>query len=228
MGYEVIDLSQEIFTGAPHWPEHPDTKVDPVAWHRGGSPRAMYLHMCDHAPTHTDAISHVDERPAAPTIDAIPLGSFVTRGIALDFTGMVPARAEISLDLLRRQLGQTHLIPPRGGTVLITAGHHRRTYPGPGYMSEFPGLSGEAADYLYRECGVLNIGQDAPSVDAAVNVYRDEFPCHDLCRELQRVNSENLASIEDVAGREFLYLGLPLRIRAGTGSPVRAAAVLDL
>ncbi|MDP6087476.1 MAG: hypothetical protein QGF68_15730, partial [Nitrospinota bacterium] len=84
------------------------------------------------------------------------------------------------------------------------------------------------ADFLYRECGVVNIGQDAPSIDAGVNANDLIFPCHVICRELQRHNTENLANIEEVAGKEFLYAGLPLKIRNGTGSPVRAAAILNL
>jgi len=48
-----------------------------------------------------------------------------------------------------------------------------------------------------------------------------------VCRELQRINTENLCNLEAVAGREFLYIGLPLKIRKGTGSPIRAIAVLN-
>ena len=38
---------------------------------------------------------------------------------------------------------------------------------------------------------------------------------------------ENLASLDRVVGRRFTFIGFPLRIRAGTGSPVRAVAVLQ-
>jgi len=236
--YRIIDLSQEIFEDAPRWPAHPPTKIEYVAKHdpetaaagnlQGLTYAAMYLHMCDHGPTHTDSVSHIDERPTAPNIDELPLESFFTRGIALDFTGRVKPREAVSLELCKQELERTGLTPPRDGTVLFTCGHYRRTFPTEAYVNDYPGLSRAAADFLYRECGVFNIGQDAPSIDAAANTARGEYPCHVLCRELQRVNTENLANIEDAAGHEFLYVGLPLKIRDGTGSPVRAAAVLDL
>ncbi len=236
--YEIVDLSQEIYSGAPRFPGHPATQIEYVARHEdarnapvqleGLTYAAMMLHMCDHGPTHTDSVSHIDERPTAPHIDQLPLGSFLTRGIALDFTGRVGPREEIPLRLLEEELARCGLNPPRGGTVLFTAGHYRRTYPGEAYVSEYPGLGREAADFLYRACGVFNIGQDAPSIDAAANTSRKKYPCHVLCRELQRVNTENLAHVEEVAGREFLYVGLPLKIRSGTGSPVRAVAILNL
>lgn len=235
---EIVDLSQEVFTDAPRFPGHPATKIEYVARHEDAAnapikPKdityaAMMLHMCDHGPTHVDSISHIDERPTAPSIDRSPLDHFFGPAVALDFTGMVEPREEISLELLQAELARHGLTPPRGGTFLFTGGHYRRTFPSEAYMTEYPGLGREAADFLYREAGVINIGQDAPSIEAAANANEMRFPCHVLCRELQRHNTENLANIEEVAGREFIYVGLPLKIRDGTGSPIRAAAVLGL
>ncbi|MDA1000841.1 MAG: cyclase family protein [bacterium] len=236
--YEIVDLSQEIYTGQPRFPGHPPTELKFIANHgrvenepiqpKGMTYAAMILNMCDHGPTHTDSVSHIDERPTAPTIEKSPLSNFFTRGIALDFTGQVEPLEEITLKQLQDELAKTGLTPPEGGTVLFTAGHFRRTYPKDPYITDYPGLSYEAAELLYRECGVINIGQDAPSIDAGKNTGKLEFPCHLLCRELQRHNTENLCNIEEVAGKEFLYAGLPLRIREGSGSPVRAVAVLNI
>lgn len=234
---EIVDLSQEVFTDAPRFPGHPATRIEYVARHEdmANAPikpkdityAAMMLHMCDHGPTHVDSISHVDERESAPSIDRSPLEHFFTPAIALDFTGMVEPREEISLELLQERLSVHDLTPPRDGTFLFTGGHYRRTFPRPGYVSEYPGLSLEAAEFLYRDAGVINVGQDAPSIEAARNANEMTFPCHVLCRELQRHNTENLANIEEVAGREFTFCGLPLKIRDGTGSPIRAVAFLD-
>ncbi len=236
--YEIVDLSQEIYTDAPRFPGHPATKIEYIARHEDAKnapikPKdityaAMMLHMCDHGPTHTDSVSHIDERPEAPNIDQSPLSWFFTRAVAIDFTGKVGPKEEISLPLVQDELSRLNLTPPRGGTFLFTAGHFRNTFPSDAYITDYPGLGREAGDFLYRECGVQNVGQDAPSIDAGVNTGNLEFPCHVICRELQRVNTENMANIEEVAGKEFLYVGLPLKIRDGTGSPVRAAGVLNL
>jgi kynurenine formamidase len=234
---KLVDLSQELFNDAPRWHAHPPTKVEYVARHApvddapGGvkdvTYASMYIQLSDHGTTHTDSVSHIDARPEAPDIDQIPLASFYTRGIALDFTGKVEPGEEISLELLQAGLAAADLTPPEGGTFLFTGGHYRRTFPTDDYVEGYPGLSGEAGDFLYRECGVFNIGADAPSIDAGVNAANGRYPCHVLCRELQRVNTENLANIEEVAGLEFQYVGFPLKIRNGTAGPVRAVAVLD-
>lgn len=236
--YEIVDLSQEIYTDAPRFPGHPPTTIEYVARHEdmANAPikpkdityAAMMLHMCDHGPTHVDSISHIDERDSAPSIDQSPLANFLTPAIALDFTGMVEPKEEISAELVQQELSRHGLTPPRDGTFLFTGGHYRRTFPREEYITDYPGLSLAAAEFLYRESGVINIGQDAPSIEAGRNAGAMTFPCHVLCRELQRHNTENLANIEDVAGREFVFAGLPLKIRDGTGSPIRAVAILNL
>jgi kynurenine formamidase len=51
-------------------------------------------------------------------------------------------------------------------TVLIDSGHYRRNWGKPGWLTNYPGLSREAAEYIFG-CGAINIGQDAPSIDCA-------------------------------------------------------------
>ena len=46
-----------------------------------------------------------------------------------------------------------------------------------------------------------------------------------MCRANGITHYENLANLEQVVGRRFLFIGLPLKVRGGTGSPVRAIAV---
>ena len=121
--YEIVDLSQEIYTGAPRFPGHPATEIEYVARHEDAAnapikPKdityaAMMLHMCDHGPTHTDSVSHIDERETAPNIDQAPLEWFITRAVALDFTGKVEPMEEISLQLLQDELSAAELAPPK-------------------------------------------------------------------------------------------------------------------
>ena len=47
------------------------------------------------------------------------------------------------------------------------------------------------------------------------------------CRDRGVLNTENLANLESVVGKRFLYIGLPLRLVGGTGCPIRAVAMLD-
>lgn len=53
------------------------------------------------------------------------------------------------------------------------------------------------------------------------------FEVHLVCRQLGMTHMEGLANLEEIAGRRFTFCGFPLKIRDGTGSPIRAVAVLD-
>jgi kynurenine formamidase len=44
---------------------------------------------------------------------------------------------------------------------------------------------------------------------------------------MQTLNIENLGDLRPVVGRRFQFIGLPLKIRKGSGSPIRAVAVLE-
>ena len=234
MGYKdhrIIDLTQELYDGQPVFIGHPQTKIWPNMTHEesaklpvfkdGMSYASNVLELCEHGPTHVDSISHLDPAPDAPSIEQISLDWFYTPGVCVDFPD-APARTYVTLDMVKRRLDHYRLVPPRDGTFLFTTGHYRTHYPKQEYLTAYAGLDRKAAEYLYGECGILNIGQDAPSIDNAAD---RGFPCHLVCRALQRINTENLCNLEAVAGKEFLFIGLPLKIRHGTGSPIRAVAV---
>jgi kynurenine formamidase len=38
---------------------------------------------------------------------------------------------------------------------------------------------------------------------------------------------ENLCNLDKLFGKRFTFIGLPLKIRNGTGSPIRAVAILE-
>ena len=52
---------------------------------------------------------------------------------------------------------------------------------------------------------------------------------HHICGELNFTHYENLINLDKLLGRgRFRFIGLPLKIRGGTGSPVRPVAVFGL
>jgi kynurenine formamidase len=232
MGYKLIDLSQEIFTGAPVWPGHPETKVTVVDTHEerlmsgrfeeNYSFTAEKIEMSTHGTTHVDSISHIDPRPGAPSIDQIPLDWFYTRGICLDLSH-IPPQTYYTVEMIKEALEKDGLEIKKGDTVLLYSGHYNRTWGTPAWLTEYSGLSREAAEFIYGQ-GAINIGQDAPSHDCSLT---KSYPAHQVCRELQTLNTENLGDLSSVAGKTFTYIGLPLKIRNGSGSPIRAVALLE-
>ena len=48
---------------------------------------------------------------------------------------------------------------------------------------------------------------------------------HIVCREREILNMENVANIDKIPSHEFWFVGLPLKLRNATGSPIRAVAI---
>ena len=79
--------------------------------------------------------------------------------------------------------------------------------------------------YVNRGQAIAAFGVEtmAPGVRKVSNQEVDR-----ICGELGFTHYENLINLHQLIGRgRFRFIGLPLRIRGGTGSPVRAVAVLE-
>ena len=106
-------------------------------------------------------------------------------------------------------------------------GHYERTYPDKDYggiNSKHTGVSYETAKWLF-ELGVVNIGVDAPAIDLTPDDL--DYSGHLACGEYGTTNTENLCNLDKVVGTRFVYIGLPLKIRKGSGAPIRAFALVS-
>lgn len=245
---ELIDLSQEIFHRRPVTPSQPT----PIIWENVSHANYRFKHgdisfmskgliMSDHCASHVDAFTHVSPDPRAESIDRLPLELFYTEAICLDFSHK-KAGEFITVADLQEGLKKTGLSIKKGDTVLLRYGHlpdslssslpvqpHEREEMLETYMRGFPGLEREAALWVADQ-GVVNIGCDARSIDNPVTErYDADPPCpvHTVCRDRRILNTENLLIPTRLAGRRFRYIGFPLKIKGGSGSPIRPVAVLD-
>ena len=227
---KIIDLSQEIFNGQPVYVGHPTTEVCRVkeikALEGGRWTFAVNrILMSEHAGTHTDAFLHCDPAPGAKGIDEIEIDRFIGPGICLDLSG-VPESEFITVKDLEEACIRSGLSIGKGSTVLIYTGTYQRHFPKPSYNEINAGLSREAVEWL-ADRGCKNIGIDAVSIDVSPHKGEEWKAAHTACLERGILNTENLGDLRPVAGKSFLYIGLPIKIQGGTAGPVRAVAVLD-
>ncbi|MDA0990044.1 MAG: cyclase family protein [Verrucomicrobia bacterium] len=231
---QIVDLSQDIYEGMAQGVALVPTKMFVAFSHEAsqrmfrGRHTAQHLGilLCDHGSTHMEAQSHNDDRPQAMTINQYPVGRFITSAVCLDVSHLTVEDC-ITPEVLQTALDTTGLSIQRGDTVLLYTGTFDKLYPDPAYLTQYPGLDVAAATWLVEQ-GVVNIGVDSRSVDHSRQLTPPSvFPVHQLLAKRNVNNSENLANLRAVAGRRFTYVGLPLKIRGGTGSPVRAVALLE-
>ncbi len=230
-GIEIIDLSQDIFPGMPVFPGLPDVNIsmhvsheqwDNIADSDVVSPAVNRLELGEHTGTHVDGINHMARQYRGQSIDTMPLTMFYTEGICLDLSYKGLRELIESADLTRA-LSEAGLEIKQGDTVLLYTDHYRRAF-GTDDWHNGPGISTDAARWLGgQKIAAFGVETMAPGV---LHVSNKEV--HHICGELGFTHYENMINLHQLIGRgRFRFIGLPLKIRGGTGSPVRAVAVFD-
>jgi kynurenine formamidase len=228
---QIVDLSREIFHRTAAHPHHPPVII--TVWNdhnevkKAGdyefSSKALSIAFSDHAGTHVDAPIHFDPRPEALSIDQVPLENFITSGFCVDLRN-VPLKHAVTVDELTAAVEATGQTIRKGDTVLILLGTNERLLGTPRYGHDFPGLSIEAIHWLADQgIGMFGVEAVSPAPEGELN-YR----AHRACAERGITHMECLANLEAVVGRgRFRFIGLPLKIRGGTASPIRAVALFE-
>jgi len=229
MSLKLIDLSQEIFEGMSVFPMHQKTFIMTNMTHEEnmrttGSKSlgfsARNLLISEHGGTHCDGVSEF--KIGGPTIDKMPLEYFWGSAICIDLS-FVSSDKYIEPKDLEYALKVSGQKIEKGDIVLLYTGHYDKNFGTDKWQTTYTGLSYNSAKWL-AELGVVNIGVDAPSIDHPDDL---NFSGHLICGEYDITNTENLCNLHYVVNKRFLYFGLPLKIRDGSGSPIRAVALVE-
>ena len=223
----VIDLSQVLEEHMPNYPTHSKFfhSLWGSYWH-GGRSLSYQLVMHEHNGTHVDAPAHFisDAQPEAHvTIESVPVARLLGRGVRLNCQGM-KAGEYVSKSRLSDWEGQ-HGALEAGDIALFDFGWSAKWGLRPNdqrYVEDWPGVGMDAAQYLISK-QVAAIGVDTLSVDSP-EALRTQ-PVHPAVLEKQVLIIENLCNLDQLPDF-FLFLALPLRIRGGSGSPLRAVALV--
>jgi kynurenine formamidase len=227
---KIVDLSRELYHRTPSypgqppvmhgiWKTHEDSFVESGNVHGLAS---MFISMPDHAGTHIDAPRHFGK--SGIPINEYPLEKCIVPGICIDLRHIAP-RAEIAPSDLEAAVAKAGVAVPEGGTVLLCTGHHERTFPRKEYASDNSGVNVAATEWLAGQ-GVVHFGIDSmrPGPAGDVNAL-----VHKACLDLDITHIESLCNLEALLGQgQFTFIGLPMKWRYGTASPIRAVAVFGM
>jgi kynurenine formamidase len=236
-GTQVYELSYVLSTQVPrYWALPPFLHVylrrpGDVVNEQGVTVASDLVVTAMHVGTHVDAPYHVhslyeEKGPPPPAGEELPV--IIGRGRLLDCRALVSAgRVELGRADLEGLLRGQGASLRKGDVVLIATGWEQRAHDPEAYSGRdalVPGITLEAAQLL-AEAGVQAVGADTPLVEAStcgLQVHRF------LLRERGILIMENLvlAALADARPSAFVFLALPLRIRGGTGSPIRAVALV--
>ena len=225
----LIDLSRDIHHKAQRPPNHPSVEVglysthDEVRVDQGYEFTAaiMVLHMGDHTCTHVDAPRHFDKMSTV-SVDQMPLNNFFTEAVCLDLSHL-PDESDFSVEDLEKAEAAAGVSIQAGDTVLLYTGFYERHAGSEAYLSKFSGLTKDSATWLGKKkiamFGVEPISPGRPG--------RNNFEVHHVCRDMGFTHMECLVNLDKLVGQgRFRFMGFPLKIQGGTGSPIRAVAWL--
>lgn len=232
-GVRIIDLTRPLHHLGPSTGTQPRPMIFPTVTHESTRSRyegafsiaSMGLVLSDHAGTHVDAWSHLSPSEQAESIDLMPLDSFIGEALVVDVSDAEGALATGS-DLCARLASVIDRHRP--SAVLFRTGAVQDPLADPhGYLERFRGLGADIIECL-ADHAVRMVGTDARSIDASsAEGGHDGLPAHRACLERRVVVCENLDLSLAPDETPFLFVALPLKLTSGTGSPVRAVALLD-
>jgi kynurenine formamidase len=223
----LIDLSQTLEEHMPHFPSHSKFfhNLWGSYWH-GGRSLSYQLVMHEHNGTHVDAPAHFisDAKPQAHvTIDQVSLARLMGRGVRLDCRNFKDGDYVSKSFVTAWEAQHGHL--KAGDIVLFDFGWAARWGIRPHdqrYLENWPGVGMDAAEYLIEK-SVDALGVDTLSPDPPEALQKN--PIHPVVLEKQILIIENLCNLDRLP--DFLvFLALPLKIKAGSGSPIRAVALV--
>ena len=87
----------------------------------------------------------------------------------------------------------------------------------------FPGLHPDAARWLVAERRIKAIGIDTASIDYGQSTA---FESHRVLYERDIPAFENLTALDRLPERGAVVVALPMKIRGGSGAPLRAIAII--
>ena len=227
----VIDLSEPVYTGMPHWPTHPDpliTRVKRIA--SDGFDMSIIQNMTVHTGTHVDAPSHFlrDGKP----VGKLPLEKFMGEGIVLDFRYKKPAEEILAKDLLvyDKKIAS-------GDVVLLCTGWSQKRGFNPEFLFNWPYVSDSAARFLVEK-GIRAIGTDGLSIGGWGESLPHQGPTaktppsisHSIFLERDVVIIEEMNNLDKIlelskTGRAYVFYA-PVFLTDSEASPCRAFALL--
>jgi kynurenine formamidase len=211
---QIIDLSHPLENGMPVYPgsEHPEfSKI--ASLDREGYNEIM-LSLPTHTGTHVDCGYHI--LADGQRIHETPLDSFVGNAVVIDCR--VAGGGKITPGLLEPYAS----LFVRCRFVLLRTGWDR-FWGSDEYFNGYPLLDEEAARYLCS-FAIRGIGVDAVSFDP---VHDTDLVIHHILLSHGIILIENLTCLEYLPASGFLFTCLPLPLKDGDGSPVRAAGIVE-
>lgn len=231
----IIDLSYPFDSTTVYWPTAGGFQLEKDF--EGDTEQGYYYSAykysaAEHGGTHIDAPVHFAR--GRNSVDEIPLSQLVGAGIVIDVSSQASRDYQVTTADLQNWERRNGRIPS-GAILLLRTGwgkHYpdRKKYLGTDERGaaavaklHFPGLHPDAARWLVATRQIKAIGLDTPSIDYGQSKL---FESHRILFEKNIPAFENVANLHMLPLKGFRVIALPMKIKGGSGGPLRIIAVL--
>ncbi len=233
----VIDLSYPFESGTVYWPTAGGFNLDKDfegTTEQGYYYSAYKYSAAEHGGTHIDAPVHFAR--GRHSVDQIPLEQLMGSAVVIDVSRKAEKDRDYQIAVADFQdWEQKHGRLPAGSIVLLRTGFgkyypDRKKYMGTDERGaaavaklHFPGLHPDAARWLVANRKIKAIGLDTPSIDYGQSTL---FESHRILFEKNIPALENVANLHQLPPRGSTVIALPMKIKGGSGGPVRIVAIV--
>ena len=233
---DIVDLSYAFDAQTLYWPNSPQGfELKQLAF--GPTPGGYFYSSNlftapEHGGTHLDAPIHFAEHGV--TLDQIPLRQLVAPAVVIDVRSKTANDADYRLTAnVVRDWEAAHGPIAAGTIVLLDTGWasrypNRKAYfgddtPGATNNLHFPSFGEDAARLLVNERHAAAIGLDTASIDYGPSA---NFIVHQVAMGANVPGFENLTNLDRLPARGATVIALPMKIKGGSGGPLRVIALV--
>lgn len=202
--------------------------------HRGPAWKWHNISLGEHTGTHFDAPSHWISGRDIPNgnVDEISVERFVGPVVVLDCSKGAAGNDDFELtpEIILDWEKEHGLIPADCWVLMRTDWSKRR---GAAYLNmkddgpHSPGPTPEAVRLLVEERGIRGFGTETVGTDAGQGMhYTPPYPAHFILHGAGRYGLQCLANLDRLPATGAVLVATPLKIKKGTGSPLRVIALV--
>ena len=243
-GIRVVDLTMTLDQRTPtivlppelgqSWP----FRLETISRYDRRGPATYWNNMScgEHTGTHFDAPIHWISGKDLPgnATDTIPPELFVAHAAVVDCSADAAADPDYLLTVERVEAWEAeHGRIPARSWLLMRTDWSRRTDPA-GYLNmgaegaNTPGPHPDLVPWLIAERDVVGFGGEAVGTDAGQAAHFPvPYPCHHMMHGAGRFGLPALTNLDLLPPQGAVVIAAPLKIRQGSGSPVRALALVE-
>jgi isatin hydrolase len=242
-GVRVVDLTMPLGPDSPvlplppPWPNSPVFEMTEISRYDERGP-AWYWNSFvtgEHTGTHFDAPVHWVTGKDFPDnrVDTLPASRFVGPACVVDV--VVESNADSDYCLTPERVLEweaRHGRIPAGAWVLMRTDWSKRTDP-VAYINasdtgpHTPGWTADCIRLLANERDVLGAGVETVGTDAGqAFAFDPAFPCHTLMHGAGKLGLASLCNLDQLPAAGAIVIAAPLKLVNGSGSPVRAIALV--